>query len=237
MPDMEADYTIDWDDNSGVRAPAGRPAPAPADWPENEADDRDDAVGQRFPGDEDPRIPARTDRDLAVVQSAAVRRAGHDSGGDDAPKSGMVTGSLDKVTLLGKEFRIADRIGLMPLLKFSSSADVDTTDPRALSAMYTLLRDCIYEGSPACGECDQCEADQETACKSYDRGDWAAFEEHAMLSKADAEELLDVVAKVLELVSGRPTKPRAGSLPGPRQTRRASTGSSSRTGRGRGLRR
>lgn len=223
MPDLEADYTIDWDDAPvapaapvALRARAVTPAPQP--W--NGPDDDDDGTG--------PDIPAKTDRELAAVQAQAARKAAREAGASEEgqPKSGMVS-SWSRVTLLGKEFRVAERIGLMPLLKFASSADVDTTDPRALAAMYALLRDCIYEGTPGCGECEQCEADDERGCKSYDRGDWPAFEEHAMITKADAEDLLDVVSRVLEIVSGRPQPPRSGSSAGPRQTQRASTGRSS----------
>lgn len=213
MPAPEADYTIDWDDTPAAAAPR-RPATVPEPW-----DGPEEAPA--------PRIAPRADRELAAVQAAAARQASPPA---DEAKEGTV--ALNRVTLLGRDFRIASRVGLMPLLKFASSADVDTTDPRALAAMYALLRDCIYEGTPACGECSECEAGNDTSCKSYDRGDWSAFEEHAMLSKADAEDLLDVVSKVLEIVSGRPPQPRSGSSAGPRPTQRASTGrSSGRAGR------
>ncbi len=225
MPDAEADYTIDWDDAPAAPLPppraAGKARATREVIPRYEPDDHDeDGTG--------PDIPAKTDRDLAVIQGAAARRASRDAGASqDEVKSGTVTDPGDQVELLGKSFRIADRIGLMPLLKFSSAADVDTSDPRALSAMYSLLRDCIYAGEPGCGECEDCEAGNDRSCASYARGDWGAFEEHAMITKADAEDLLDVVSKVLEIVSGRPQQPRSGSSAGPRRTRRASTGRSS----------
>jgi hypothetical protein len=233
MPDAEADYTIDWDDAPAAPLPPPRAAARARATreviPRYEPDDRDeDGTG--------PDLPAKTDRDLAVIQGTAARQANRDASQDEV-KAGVVADAGDQVELLGKSFRIADRIGLMPLLKFSSAADVDTSDPRAMSAMYSLLRDCIYAGEPGCGECADCEAGNDRSCASYVRGDWNAFEEHAMITKADAEALLDVVAKVLELVSGRPTPPPAGSSPGQRRTRRASTGSSSRTARGRGSRR
>jgi hypothetical protein len=126
---------------------------------------------------------------------------------------------------------VADKIGLMPLLKFASAADMEVSDPRALAAMYTMLRDCIYAGSPGCGECADCEAGSDTSCKSYERGDWGAFEEHAMVTKADADDLFKVVSEVLEIVTGRPQEPRAGSSPGQRTTRRGSTGRGSGTSR------
>lgn len=233
MPDAEADYTIDWNDAPAAPLPPARAAArarAPREViPRYEPDDRDeDGTG--------PDIPAKTDRDLAVIQGTAARQANQDSGQDEV-KDGTVTEAGDQVELLGKSFRVADRIGLMPLLKFSSAADVDTNDPRAMSAMYSLLRDCIYAGEPGCGECEVCEAGNDRSCKSYARGDWNDFEEHAMVTKADAEDLLDVVSKVLELVSGRPTQPRGGSSTGRRSTRRVSTGNSSKGARARGSRR
>lgn len=158
------------------------------------------------------------DREMAEVQAAA------------AGLTPVVTGTaqqMQRVTFLGKEFRIADRIGLMPLLKFASAQDMNTEDPRALAAMYALLRDCIYEGHPGCGDCDACDNDQETQCPVYDKGDWRAFEDHAMVTKADAEDMLDVVSKVVELIAARPTPPRSGSSDGGRTTSRSSTGNSS----------
>ena len=72
---------------------------------------------------------------------------------------GAVPGTVENirsVELKGKSFRIADKIGAMPLLRFSTFANMNIQDPRALSAMYTLLRDVIYQGEPACGECETC---------------------------------------------------------------------------------
>lgn len=111
------------------------------------------------------------------------------------------------VEFMGRRFRIADKIGLMPLLKFSAAADFDVNDPRALAAMYAMLRDCVYPGTPACGDCPECEKGDERACPEYTRSEWPAFEEHAMMTRADADELLDVITKVVEMIAGRPTKP------------------------------
>ncbi len=198
MPDTEADYSIDWDDD-----------PLPPLTP--------------------PPPPRSPDRELAVVQSQAARAEGA------KVSEGVVTDS-DKVELLGKHFRIAEKIGLMPLLKFASASDMSTEDPRALSAVYSMLKDCIFEGTPGCGECEHCKAGNETSCKSYDKGDWGAFENHAMDTKADADQLLSVITQVMEVISGRPTNQPAGSSAGRRATRRTSTGNSS-GGRGRASKR
>lgn len=213
MPEAEADYTIDWDEPvPAVTLPPPRPAKAQA------------------------AIPAKADRALARVQATAAEKNLQPPDDDDEVTTGSVIASGDRVTLLGQEFRVSERIGLMPLLKFASASDVDTQDPRALAAMYTMLRDCIYEGSPGCGECEHCEARNETACKAYERGDWSRFEEHAMVTKADADDLMGVVSKVLEIASGRPTPPRGGSPATARRTRAGLTASGSAT-RKRGSRR
>ncbi len=194
--------------------------------PDPEADyeiEIDWTEAEQLPKIEPPRprpVPATPDRDLAVVQARAAQ-------GQGAKVAEGTVIDNGKVELLGKQFRVAEKIGLMPLLKFASASEMTTEDPRALSAVYSLLRDCIFSGTPGCGECEACTAGDESTCKSYDKGDWAAFENHAMDTKADAEELLAVITQVLEIVSGRPTPPRAGSSPGRRGTQRSSTGNSS----------
>jgi hypothetical protein len=162
-------------------------------------------------------ITPKADRELAQVQGIT---------------SGVVEGSVvadpaATVEFMGKDFRISDKVGLMPLLKFSAAVDFDISDPRALSAMYAMLKDCIYEGTPACGQCTACKDDRESACPSFDAGDWKAFEDHATATKADADELMDVLTKVMEIITGRPTKPPATSSRGRRGTSGGSTGSSS----------
>ena len=169
-------------------------------------------------------ITSRADRELAQVQGIT---------------SGVVEGSVvadpaETVEFMGKDFRIAKKVGLMPLLKFSAAVDFDISDPRALAAMYAMLRDCVYEGTPACGKCTACREGRESACPSFDAGDWKAFEDHAVNSKADADELMDVITRVMEIITGRPTKPPATSSRGQRGTSGGSTGSSSaRRGGGR----
>lgn len=170
--------------------------------------------------------PGKTDRQLAAIQGTA---AGVVPGtAVDVPVNGNGNGKpAETVEFLDRKFRIASKIGLMPLLKFSAFSDVATNDPRALGAMYALLRDCIYRGHPGCGTCDDCKNGAEQACPEYDRGDWQAFEDHAMDTQAGADDLFGVVSKVMELIAGRPTTPSGTSSPGPRRTSARSTGSSS----------
>src|SRR5437773_7530984 len=162
MAQPDADYEIDFDDT-----------------------DRKVIRELRADKDERERVAAEADRDLALVQ----RRAAAADGAEMAVKEGTVADDGSTIEFMDRRFRIADRIGIMPLLKYASAADLSTDDPRALGAIYAMLRDCIHPGTPACGECEHCKDDQETLCKAYDKGDWAAFEAHAIMTKADAEDL------------------------------------------------
>jgi hypothetical protein len=125
------------------------------------------------------RTPAKTDRELAKIQLSTVAEEAL-----GAPVEGKVVGQkeYDHVELKGEKFRIAEEIGAMPMLKWAAAAELSTDDPRALGAIYAMLKDCILEE------------------------DWPAFEQHALTTKADAEALLDVVTGSLEVISGRPTK-------------------------------
>jgi hypothetical protein len=113
------------------------------------------------------------------------------------------TVSGEKVEFLGETFRIADKVGIVPLLKFAhyADADVDTGDMGAMAAMYEMLRDTVHTE------------------------DWPRFERHAIDSKAGADDLLEVVRKCVQLVTARPTPPPSGSSSGPSAASGNSTGS------------
>jgi hypothetical protein len=202
---------------------------------------------------EDAGLDIDYDAELAGIQAAVA--------GIEPPPAaevavaGEIVTSVRTVELNGRRFRIADKIGLMPLLKFSAFSDVSVQDSRALGAMYAMLRDCIHPGHPACGKCSFCapercgecrscqmaeagEGDEDdlpcvrnrpdpTGCAEFDRGDWHAFEDWACESKAEADDLMDVVTKTIELIAGRPTGPPSPSSPSQRGTRGGSTARSS----------
>jgi hypothetical protein len=171
------------------------------------------------------------DAELAGIQGSVAGVEPPQTG--ELEVAGKIVTDARTVEFMGKRFRITDKIGLMPLLKFSAFADVNVQDPRALGALYAMLRDCIHPGSPGCGECADCKAGSNQACPEYDPGDWRAFEDHACETKADADELMDVVTKVIEMVAGRPTQPPSPSSSGRPGTRAGSTArSSARRARG-----
>lgn len=101
-----------------------------------------------------------------------------------------------KVAFMGADFAIADKVGLMPLMKFAVIAKqgVRSSDEEGLAAMYNLLQQCIAD--------DQ----------------WDLFEEHANKTHADDEELLQVVKDVMAILSQRPTSRPSDSSAGPPET-------------------
>ena len=161
-----------------------------------------------------------TERAAIELQSAA-----------DPELSGEVISPARVITLAGEDFRVAEKVGLMPLLKFSHAANLRTDDERAYSAMYEILRDVILEAEDPCGECPGCKNAGATVsavdCKFADEGDWERFQEHAVKCKADADELMDVVSQAIKLITARPTESPSGSSNGQRSTSRKSTAGSS----------
>jgi len=111
----------------------------------------------------------------------------------------------DAVEFMGAEFAIADKVGLMPLLKFAHAAKsgLDSADVDGMAAMYDLLQQCIADDA------------------------WAEFEAHAMKTRASDEELMAVVQKVISTLSARPTKQPSDSSDGPQSENTNSAADSS----------
>ena len=125
---------------------------------------------------------AKTDRELAAVQLARTDREALTADTVEAVE-GQVVGKkeYDYVSLGDEKFRIREKVGAMALFKWSAASEMSSEDPRALGAIYAMLKSVIY------------------------KEDWPKFEEYALDNDHDAEELLDVITKALEIVSGRPT--------------------------------
>lgn len=119
---------------------------------------------------------------MEVVQEdqAAALQARTEGVEVEKDKDGAI---IRKVTLMDKEFRIGNKVGLMPLMEFAYFADsgADTNDMGALVAIYEMLKDCIHVE------------------------DWDAFRAHAKQMKAEAEDLLPVVQQTIEQLTSRPT--------------------------------
>lgn len=88
------------------------------------------------------------------------------------------------IEFAGETFATADKIGLMPLMRFAkvAKAGADAQDMDGLAALYDLLKQCI---APA---------------------DWQRFEDAADRTQAEGDELMGVIGKVFEALSERPTR-------------------------------
>lgn len=160
------------------------------------ADDPDARIAQDADADADERA-------IAEVQGIA---------------EGVAVGT-ETVTFMGEEFRIAETIGLMPLLKFASASDrgMASEDMAGMAAMYAMIRDCIDQGRPCTcgvpeGEMHKKATADAPGCE-WDPGDWPRFEDRAIATKAGGDDLFQVVTDVLAKVSARPTRPPSGSSP------------------------
>lgn len=212
-----------------------------------------------MPPTEDADLDIDFDAELAGIQAQAHAQAeaetaaiqGQVMGKDDEPDADVIEISAQDVVDDGmprfewkdRRFRVAAKTGLMPMLKFFSAANkgARTGDTDGLVAMYQMLRDCIYAGEPSCGECAACTAadagardsKRVTDCPHYDAGDWGAFEDYAIDTKAEGDELFEAMNAAMLVISGRPTGPSPASSAGRREISGASTGrSSARRGRG-----
>lgn len=103
----------------------------------------------------------------------------------------------DVISFAGEEFHVAERIGLMPLMRFAhlASAGVDSEDMEALAAMYDLLEQCVANG------------------------EWQRFQRAATRTRADGEALMKVVQDAIAVLSERPTGRPSDSSDGPTTTR------------------
>jgi len=109
------------------------------------------------------------------------------------------------VEFLGERFAVAEKLGVLPMMRFAKVAKggADSSDMDGLAAMYDLLQQSI--------------ADDE----------WERFSDHADAQRADSEELMQVVADVIAIHSGRPTSRPSDSSDGSQTTTAKSAGDSS----------
>lgn len=113
----------------------------------------------------------------------------------------------ETVTFLGEEFRIADRVSRLAIMRFARLAKQDEVPEQdALAAMYDLLKQCIHPD------------------------EWSRFEGHADEQRADEDDLMRVVQETVALVADRPTSRSSDSSGGPRTIEPSSPDDSSSTG-------
>lgn len=112
---------------------------------------------------------------------------------------------MTTVDFLGEQFKVADKVGALPLMRFAkvARAGVDAGELEGLAAMYDLLGQVIHPD------------------------DWSRFEDHADKEHADGDQLLALVQEVFALMAARPTGRSSDSSDGPQTIEPSSTDDSS----------
>jgi hypothetical protein len=111
----------------------------------------------------------------------------------------------------GERFKLADKIGLMPVIIFGklASQGMDTTDLGAVAVMYDLLEQCLDTAQVPIRD-----SEDSSKIVGY-RTEWTRFQDHATRVRADAEDLLDFVKQALERMGKDRTGPSSASSSGP----------------------
>jgi hypothetical protein len=140
----------------------------------------------------------------------------------------------NSIEFMGKRFGLAESIGLMPLLKFAHAAKAGLTsdDMEGLEAMYLLIRSCLDRSQVQAVDSVSGERVFDEAGSPVWDGpsQWDLFEQHAIETNADGEDLSEFINKAVQVVSARPRKPRGASSASSRPTSPSSRGSSSSPG-------
>lgn len=113
--------------------------------------------------------------------------------------------SEETVAFLGEEFRLADQVSTLALMRFAkvASTGVSADDMEGLAALYDVLEQCI------------------------DPEQWSAFQKHADRKRAQSDELLAVVQEALPRIAARPTGRPSDSSDGPQTVSEPSADGSS----------
>lgn len=142
---------------------------------------------------------------------------------------------VQTVGFLGEEFAIAEKIGLMPLLRFANAAKsgLDSSDLEGLAAMYDMLRQCLADEPAYVFKDERITAAQygELPPEAIDEvtvyGGWDEFEAHATRERAGDQDLMSLMQRVMSVLTQRPTTQPSGSSDGLQPTAPTSTESSS----------
>jgi hypothetical protein len=150
-----------------------------------------------------------------------------------AVEGAPVADDTDSVEFLGKRFRLAETIGLMPLLAFANTSKqgMDSDDLEGMAAMYALIRDTVDQTRvQRRDEDDKLIYDAAGEPEWEGPSDWQRFERHAIDEKADGEELMGFIRDAMGVISARPRKRRGTSSDSSPRTLPSSRASSSSPG-------
>jgi hypothetical protein len=134
-----------------------------------------------------------------------------------AATEGVVESDADYVEFFGEKFRLADAIGIMPMVQFgyASKKGLDSDDMEGLAAMYSLIRSVIHR--PPLIE-DGEKVRDESGRPLRDEREWQRFVELAEDELADGEDVMGFVNRAMEVMAARPRKPRSVSSGSSRPT-------------------
>jgi hypothetical protein len=131
-----------------------------------------------------------------------------------AVEGAPVADDTNSIEFLGKRFRLAENIGLMPLLAFAnaSKGGLDSDDMEGMAAMYAVIRDTVDQTRVQKLDADGKEEFDEAGEPVWDGpSDWQRFERHAIDEKADGEELMGFIRDAMGVIAARPRKRRGTS--------------------------
>jgi hypothetical protein len=105
-------------------------------------------------------------------------------------------GEVDTFTFFGKQFALADRIGSMPFMKYAAAADsgLDSAEMSGQAAMYDLIRQCLTP-EPVLADDGSVIAEG-----------WPAFERLCIDKKVRGPDLLGLVAKLMQAMTGKASR-------------------------------
>lgn len=162
--------------------------------------------------------PAEPEHTTGTVQAAV----------EGAPQ----TDDDGRLEFLGTRFRLAERVGMMPLLAFANASKngLDSDDMEGMAAMYALIRDVIDQTRVQ-------KVDPETGEPQFDGAgepvwegpsEWQRFERFCMEQQAEGEELMEFIGRAMGVIAARPRKRREiSSGSSPRTSPSSKAGSSS----------
>lgn len=144
--------------------------------------------------------------DRPVIQEApSPHLAGEATTHSQQAAAEGVLQDFDSVEFFGQKFRLADRVGMMPLLAFGNAAKkgLDSDDFEGMAAMYRMIRSVIHR-PPLFDEHGQRQVD-EGGKTLRDESEWNRFQELAEDELAEGDDIMGFVNRAMEVMSARPT--------------------------------
>lgn len=147
-----------------------------------------------------------------------------------ASAEGVVLDDGDYLEFFGEKFRLADRVGIIPMLAFANASKkgLDSDDMEGLAAMYAMIRGVIHR--PPLFNADGTRSRDENGKPLRDESEWQRFEALAEDECAEGDDVMSFVNKAMEVMAARPRKPREISSDGSRPTSESSRAGSSLPG-------